>query len=164
MIEIIYSPYIIFSLWVLLCYQFQTHEIRLKQNDILFHSLLILKIPFSKENFNLNNKFFIVQKKLRWQNLANLLSTLNRVIMKHSWKKFLYHKIDKNWKYHKNREKFTKINKNRQKSTKIHRNRQKFTKTKIVNFYLTRLTANICIFSFCESVMFHRHVSKKWIV
>ena len=73
MIEIIYSPYIIFSLWVLLCYQFQTHEIRLKQNDILFHSLLILKIPFSKENFNLNNKFFIVQKNLRWQNLANLL-------------------------------------------------------------------------------------------
>ena len=49
--EIIYSSYRIFSLWVLLCCQFQTHEIRLKQNDILFHSLLILKIPC--ENFNL---------------------------------------------------------------------------------------------------------------
>ena len=62
MCEIIYFSYRIFSLWVLLCYQFQTHETRLKQNDILFHSLLILKTPFSKENFKLNNKFFIVQK------------------------------------------------------------------------------------------------------
>ena len=70
---IICSSNRIFELWVLLCRKFQTHESRLKQNDILFHPLLILKIPFSKENFNLNNKFFIVQKNLRWQNLANLL-------------------------------------------------------------------------------------------
>ena len=46
-----------------------------------------------------------------------------------------------------NREKLkniTEIEKNSQKSIKIDKNRQKFTKTKIVNFYLTRLTANIC--------------------
>ena len=43
-------------------------------------------------------------------------------------------------KYHKNR-------KNSQKSIKIHKNRQKITKTKIVDYYLTRLTANICIHS-----------------
>ena len=77
MSEIIYSSYRIFSLWVLLCYQFQTHGIRLKQNDILFNPISILKITFSKENFNLNNKFFIVQKNLRWQNLANLLSEIS---------------------------------------------------------------------------------------
>ena len=58
---------------MLLCRQFQTDESLLKQNDILFHPLLILKIPFSKEIFNLNNKFFIVKKKLRSQELANLL-------------------------------------------------------------------------------------------
>ena len=60
--EIIYSSLRIFSLWVLLCRKFQTHESRFKQNDIFFHPLLILNIPFSKEIFNLNNKFFIVQK------------------------------------------------------------------------------------------------------
>eukprot|EP00493_Phyllostaurus_siculus_P001581 UN01589 len=72
--DIIYPSCRIFSLWVLLCRHFQTHKSRLKQNYILFHSLLILKIPFSKEIFNLNNKFFIVQRNLIWQNLANLLS------------------------------------------------------------------------------------------
>jgi len=35
---------------------FQTHESRLKQNEILFHPLLILKAPLSKEIFNLNKK------------------------------------------------------------------------------------------------------------
>ena len=39
----------------------------------------------------------------------------------------------------------TKIEKNSQKLIKINKNSQKFTKTKIVNFYLTRLTANICM-------------------
>ena len=47
MCEIIYSSYKIFALWASLCYQFQTHETRVKQNDILFHPLLILKISFS---------------------------------------------------------------------------------------------------------------------
>ena len=42
-------------------------------------------------------------------------------------------------------EKYRKNRKNSQKSIKIHKNRQKITKTKIVDFYLTRLTANICI-------------------
>ena len=71
--DIIYSSFRTFSLWVLLFRKFETHESRLKQNDILFYPLLILKIPFSKENSNSNNKFFIVQKNLRWQNLANPL-------------------------------------------------------------------------------------------
>ena len=53
----IYSSYKIFSLWVLLCYQCQTHEIIWKHNDILFHPLLILKIPFSKEIFHCSKKF-----------------------------------------------------------------------------------------------------------
>ena len=68
--EIIYSSYRIFWLWVLLCYQFQSNEIRLKQNYILFHPLLIIKIPF-----------FFVQKNLRWQNLANLLSETSTMFM-----------------------------------------------------------------------------------
>ena len=53
------------------------------------------------------------------------ISTLKRVIMKHSCKKFLCHKIDKNWKYHKNRQKLIKIDKNQQKFTEIDKNSQK---------------------------------------
>ena len=63
--NIIYSSFEIFSLWVWLCRKFQTHESRLKQNDILFHPLFILIPPLSKEIFNLNNKFHFVQKNLR---------------------------------------------------------------------------------------------------
>ena len=63
--DIIYSSFRVFTLWVLLCRKFQTHESRLKQNDILFHPLLILKIPFSKEIFNLNYLFW--KKKIIMQ-------------------------------------------------------------------------------------------------
>ena len=77
--DIIYSSFGIFSLWVWLCRKFQIHESRLKQSDIFFHPLLILKIPFSKEIFNLNNKFVTGQKKLDGKNSRIFFSMVVRI-------------------------------------------------------------------------------------
>ena len=62
--DIIYSSFILFSLWVLLCRNFQTHASRLKQNDILFHPLLPdTKDSIFQRNFQFEQQISHCSKK-----------------------------------------------------------------------------------------------------